>query len=78
MKVYKIYLNGFPSVINCIEGNITDPYDSKDYAFSNGRTAQKVLRDHKRACVQAGLDISMCQFTIVRGEFVPEESDASL
>ena len=75
MKAYKICLNGMPCVINYAEGNITDPYEPTDYAFSNGRTAQKVLRKYKRMCVSDGLDISLCQFTIECGEFIPYPED---
>jgi len=77
MKAYKIFLNGTESVLNAAKGNIDDPYayyeGTENYAFSNGRTAQKVVNDHKRNCVQQGLMLEGLQFQVIPGEFVPYE-----
>lgn len=73
---YKIYLNGEESVLNIAKGNRCDPWvlhGLPSYAFSNGRTAQKVLREHKLTCVEAGLSLDNLTFTIEKGEFVPFE-----
>lgn len=73
MKAYKIFLNGNESVLNTAHGNMSDPYATGEYAFSNGRTAQKIVNDHKRNCVRQGLTFEGLQFQVIPGEFVPYE-----
>jgi len=77
MKAYKIFINGNESVLNTAHGNLNDPYaiESIGYAFSNGRTAQKIVNDHKRNCVQQGLMLEGLQFQVIPGEFVPYEEE---
>lgn len=76
---YRILIQGRPSVINVVQGNISDPFenDSPDYAFSNGRFCQKTLNEHKRDCLKAGLSLEYLTFTIEKGEFVPYEKGES-
>jgi len=76
MRCYKIFLNGNESVLNTAHGNLNDPYAIEgDYAFSNGRTAQKVVNDHKRNCVRQGLMLEGLQFQVIPGDFVPYEEE---
>lgn len=68
---YKILLNGTPSVINAIEGDLTDPYGDFDRAFSTGRKAQAVIKAHKKYCVDTETSLEFCLYSIEKGEFVP-------
>lgn len=74
MCAYRILLNGSPSVLNVIEGDLTDPYGDFDRAFSTGRKAQAVLKAHKKFCVDSKTSLEHCFYTFEKGDFVPNEA----
>lgn len=75
MRCYKIFLNGYESILNVTEGDVEDPYShpKSDYAFSTGRMAQAVIKSHKKQHVAEGISLEGCIYTVQRGEFVPRE-----
>lgn len=78
MTVYKIYLNGYESVLNIEGKEFADPYDRNYslYGFSSGRSAQKAINDHKRACIKDGYSLENLTYTVVKGSIVPFEEEA--